>query len=148
MTTKTIRTIRPFFIFRLESVGFTNVHSSLAAIPAWENDAPAHPKFSPMPLDTHRTLEQFRREIRPSHAVSKWSRMPSCLNPSAPPLAQQYHAMPPAALLRKQSPDGVAESAPPKTIFSGSAPVPLHFPARADNAASISAGLCASHAQS
>src|SRR5216684_5743722 len=137
-----------FLHVRLESVGFTNVHSSRAAIPAWESDAPAHPGFFPIPSDTHCTSEQFPREIRPSGAPLIWRRMPACLNPSAPPLAQRYHARPPAALLQKQSPHGAAASALRKTIFSRSAPVPSHFPARADNAASISAGSCASHAQS
>src|SRR5205823_12459080 len=42
---------------RLESIEFTNVRSSRAAIPAWENDGPEHPRLFPMPLDTRRTLE-------------------------------------------------------------------------------------------
>src|SRR5947208_10535959 len=42
---------------RLESIEFTNAHSSRAAIPAWENDGPEHPRLFPMPLDTRRTLE-------------------------------------------------------------------------------------------
>src|SRR5260370_25148144 len=76
-----------YFHIRLESVGFTNVHFSRAAIPAWESGAPAHPGFSPMPLNTHRTPEQFLREIRPSRAPSAWRRMPPRSNPSTPPLA-------------------------------------------------------------
>src|SRR5437016_12193547 len=124
------------------------MYSSHAAIPAWESDAPAYPAFSPMPLDTRRTPQQFRREIRPSRAASAWRRKRPCLNPSALPLAQRYHARPPAALLQMQSPHGGAASTLRKTIFSERAPAPLYPPARADNAASISAGLSASHAQS
>src|SRR2546430_11256350 len=71
-----------------------------------------------MPLDTRRTPQQFRREIRPSRAASAWRRKPPCLNPSALPLAQRYHARPPAALLQMQSPHGGAVSTLRKTIFS------------------------------
>src|SRR5204862_7736893 len=120
--------------------GFTHFYSSHAAIPPWESDAPAHPRFSPMPLDTRRTPPQFRREIRPSRAASACRRRPPCLNPSALPLAQRCHGRPPAALLQMQSPHGGAASALRKKTFSERAPAPLYPPPPTDNAAPISAG--------
>src|SRR5260370_26439768 len=84
-------------------IEFTNEYSLRAAIPAWENDAPARPGFSPMLLDTHHRPEQFRREILPSREVSAARRMPPCLSPLALLLAPQYHPPPLQALLPKHS---------------------------------------------
>src|SRR5258706_4407467 len=83
-------------------IEFTNEHSSRAAIPAWENDAPARPGFSPMLLDTHHRPEQFRREILPSREVSEARRMPSCSPLLGLLLAPRYHAPPLEALLQQQ----------------------------------------------
>src|SRR5438445_6879115 len=137
-----------YFHLCLDSVEFTNAHSSRAAIPAWESDAPACPRFSPMPLDTHRTPEQFRRGTRLSRAASAGGRTPPCQSLSTMLLAQQYHALTPAALLRKQSPHAAAASALRKTIFAAPAPVLSNSPARADSVAATSAASCASHVRS
>src|SRR5260370_11250805 len=129
-------------------IEFTKEFSPRAAIPVWENDAPARPGFSPMLLYTHHRPEQFRREILPSREVSAARRMLPCLIPLALLLAPQYHAPPLEALLQKQSPYGAAASALPKKIFSARAQVLSNLPERADNVAAILAASFANHAQS
>src|SRR5881396_1153177 len=53
---------------RLESIEFTNAHSSRAAIPAWENDGPEHPRLFPMPLDTR--SEEHTSELQSLRTIS------------------------------------------------------------------------------
>src|SRR6266436_8783857 len=48
---------KTFLHTHLESVGFTNAHSSRAATLVSGNDGPAHSGFAPVPLDTRHKLE-------------------------------------------------------------------------------------------